>query len=69
MQICQAREHASTQTRKAREHATRQARDLADSFFSAKKTQGFSSDRKISILLLSVLFHLQNQVLVFSQHI
>ena len=31
--------------------------------FASKKVQGFSSDKKI--LLLSVLFHLQNRVSVF----
>ena len=29
--------------------------------FPSKKVQGFSSDRKILMLLLSVLFHLQNR--------
>ena len=33
--------------------------------FANKKVQGFSSDRKILMLLLSVLFHLQNFVSVF----
>ena len=33
--------------------------------FPSKKVQGFSSDRKILMLLLSVLFHLQNRVSVF----
>ena len=30
--------------------------------FASKKVQGFSSDRKILMPLLSVLFHLQNRV-------
>ena len=34
-------------------------------FFASKKVQGFSSDRKILILLLSVLFYLQNRVSVY----
>ena len=33
--------------------------------FASKKVQGFSSDRKILMPLLSVLFHLQNYVSVF----
>ena len=33
--------------------------------FASKKVQGFSSDRKILMPLLSVLFHLQNHVSVF----
>ena len=33
--------------------------------FASKKVQGFSSDRKILMSLLSVLFHLQNRVSVF----
>ena len=33
--------------------------------FESKKVQGFSSDRKILISLLSVLFHLQNRESVF----
>ena len=33
--------------------------------FASKKTQGFSSDKKILLSLLSVLFHLQNRVSVF----
>ena len=33
--------------------------------FTSKKVQGFSSDRKILKLLLTVLFHLQNCVSVF----
>ena len=33
--------------------------------FESKKLQGFSSDRKILMLLLSVLFHLQNRVTDF----
>ena len=33
--------------------------------FTSKKLQGFSSDRKILVLLLSLLFHLQNRVSVF----
>ena len=42
--------------------------------FTSKKVQGFSSDRKILMSLLSVLFHLQNNVsvfliLIFSQEI
>ena len=35
--------------------------------FAGKKVQGFPSDRKILMFLLSVLFHLQNHV--FSQDI
>ena len=31
--------------------------------FASKKVQGFSRNRKILMLLLSVLFHLQNRVL------
>ena len=34
-------------------------------FFKSKKLQGFSSDRKILMSLLSALFHVQNRVLVF----
>ena len=42
--------------------------------FASKKVQGFSSDRKILMLLLSVLFHLQTvsqlfEILIFSQDI
>ena len=42
--------------------------------FASKKVQGFSSDRKILMSLLSVLFHVQNvsqcfQILIFSQDI
>ena len=33
--------------------------------FSSKKALGFSSDRKILMSLLSVLFHIQNRVSVF----
>ena len=33
--------------------------------FASKKVQKFSSDKKILMLLLSVLFHLQNRVSVF----
>ena len=33
--------------------------------FASKKVQGFSSDRKISMSLLSVLFHQQNRLPVF----
>ena len=33
--------------------------------FTSKKVQGTSSDSKILMLLLSVLFHLQNRVSVF----
>ena len=33
--------------------------------FASKKVQGFSSDRKILMSLLSVLFHLQNLVSFF----
>ena len=33
--------------------------------FANKKVQGFSSDRKILMSLLLVLFHLQNRVPVF----
>ena len=33
--------------------------------FASKKVQGFSGDRKILMSLLSVLFHLQNDVSVF----
>ena len=33
--------------------------------FASKKVQEFSSDRKILMSLLSVLFHLQNRVSVF----
>ena len=33
--------------------------------FASKKVQGFSSDRKILMSLLSVLFPLQNSILVF----
>ena len=33
--------------------------------FANKKVQGFSSDTKILVPLLSVLFHLQNRVSVF----
>ena len=33
--------------------------------FASKKVQGFSSDRKILVSLLSVLFHLRNRVSVF----
>ena len=33
--------------------------------FASKKVQGFSSDRKILMSLLSVLFHLQIRVSVF----
>ena len=33
--------------------------------FTSKKVQGFPSDRKILMSLLSVLFHLQNHVSVF----
>ena len=33
--------------------------------FASKKVQGFSSDRKILMLLLSVVFHLQNRASVF----
>ena len=33
--------------------------------FASKKVQEFSSDRKILMSLLSVLFHLQNHVSVF----
>ena len=40
--------------------------------FASKNVQGFSSDRKILMTLLSVLFHLQNcvsvfEILIFSQ--
>ena len=34
-------------------------------FFASKNVQGFSSDRKVLISLLSVLFHLQNFASVF----
>ena len=37
--------------------------------FASKKIQGFSSDRKILMSLLSVLFHLQNRASIFSQDI
>ena len=33
--------------------------------FASKKVQGFSSDKKILMSLLSVLFHLQNRASVF----
>ena len=33
--------------------------------FASKKVQGFSSERKILVSLLSVLFHLRNRVSVF----
>ena len=33
--------------------------------FASKKVQGFYSDRKILMLLLAVLFHLQSSVSVF----
>ena len=33
--------------------------------FASKKVQGFSSDKKILMLLLSVLFHLKNHISVF----
>ena len=33
--------------------------------FASEKVQGFPSDSKILMLLLSVLFHLQNRVSVF----
>ena len=33
--------------------------------FASKKVQGFSNGMKILMLLLSVLFHLQNHVSVF----
>ena len=33
--------------------------------FASKKVQGFSSDKKILMSLLSLLFHLQNRVSVF----
>ena len=33
--------------------------------FTSKKVQGFSSDRKILMSLLSVLFHLHNRVSAF----
>ena len=33
--------------------------------FASKKVQGFSNDRKVLVLLLPVLFHLQNLVSVF----
>ena len=33
--------------------------------FASKKVQGFSSGRKILMSLLSVLFHLQKDVLLF----
>ena len=40
--------------------------------FASKKVQGSSSDRKILMLLLAVLFHLQNvsqffEILIFNQ--
>ena len=38
-------------------------------YFSNKRVQGFSSDRKILMLFLSVLFHLQNGVSVISNFI
>ena len=34
-------------------------------FFKSEKLQGFSSDRKILMSLLSALFHVQKRVLVF----
>ena len=42
--------------------------------FASKKVQGSSSDRKILMLLLAVLFHLQNvsqffEILIFNQDI
>ena len=42
--------------------------------FASKKVEGFSSDRKVLMSLLSALFHLQNRVsifeiLIFSQDI
>ena len=42
--------------------------------FTSKKVQGSSSDRKILMLLLAVLFHLQNvsqffEILIFNQDI
>ena len=42
--------------------------------FASKKVQGFFSDRKMLMSLLSVLFHLQNrgsvfEILIFSQDI
>ena len=42
--------------------------------FASKKVQGFSSDRKILMSLLSVFFHLQTvsqlfEILIFSQDI
>ena len=70
MQVRKHAKYISTQARKHAKHAsTPSTRFSRLFFFSAKKAQGFSSDRKILILLLSVLFHLQNQVSVFSQHI